>query len=111
MFYFLTNISMLTAKESWEMLENMSPQERLEALKNKVKERTRNALDQKIRETVAAYERDIEIVLKSDICTDPDKDIAALLKGLWYINVKVTSDFPGYNESYTGTTKIKFSIP
>jgi hypothetical protein len=73
---------MLTAKESSRMLESMSAEERLEALKNKVKEKTRNALDQKIRETVAAYERDIEVVFKADICTDPDKDIAALLKGL-----------------------------
>lgn len=93
------------------MLNNMSPQDRLETLKHKVSASTRDALDAKIRETVAAYERDIEIVLKSDVCKDPDKDIAALLKGLWYVNVKVTSDFPGYNESYTGTTKIKFSIP
>ena len=102
---------MLTAKESADMLKSMSPQQRLEALKHKVSQKTREALDAKIRETVAAYERDIEIVLKSDICTDPDKDIAALLKGLWFISVKVTSDFPGYSESYTGTTKIKFSIP
>jgi len=102
---------MLTAKESSDMLNNMSPKDRLESLKKKVSEKTRLALDSKIRETVAAYERDIEIILKSDICTDPDKDIAALLKGLGYVNIKVTSDFPGYNESYTGTTKIKFSIP
>ncbi len=110
-FYFLLYMLMLTAKQSSDMLKNMSPQQRLEALKNKVSAKTREALEVKIRETVAAYERDIEIVLTSKICTDPDKDIAALLKGLGYTSVKITSDFPGYSESYEGTTKIKFSIP
>lgn len=73
---------MLTAKQSSDMLQNISAEERLEALQHKVSEKTRNALDQKIRETIAAYEREIEITLKANICTDPDKDISALLKGL-----------------------------
>ncbi|MCX6824445.1 MAG: hypothetical protein NT085_04960 [candidate division SR1 bacterium] len=102
---------MLTAKESADMLKSMSPQQRLEALKHKVSQKTREALDAKIRETVAAYEKDIEIVLTAKVCTDPNKDITALLKGLGYIGIKVTSDFPGRDENYTGTTKIKFSIP
>lgn len=71
---------MLNAKQSSEMLQTMSAQERFEALQHKVSEKTKNALDQKIRETVAGYEHDIEIVLKADVCTDPDKDIRALLK-------------------------------
>ncbi len=111
MLYPLTPYTMLTAKESSKMLKEMSPQQRLEALRHKVGEKTRAALDAKIRETVAAYEREIEITLKANVCTDPDKDIAALLKALGYTGVKVTSDFPGYNESYEGTTTIKFSIP
>lgn len=111
MILFSYHTPMLTAKQADDMIRTMSPKERLESLKHKVKEKTREALDQKIRETIAAYERDIEITLQSNICTDPDKDIAALLKALGYTNVKVTSDFPGYNESYTGTTTIKFKIP
>lgn len=102
---------MLSAKQSSEMLQSMSTEERLDAIQHKVSEKTKAALDQKIRETVAAYERRIEMVLKSDVCTDPDKDISALLKALGYADIKVSSDFPGYNESYTGTTTIKFSIP
>lgn len=82
MFYPLTNILMLTAKQSSDMLQNMSAEERLEALQHKVSEKTKSALDEKIRETVAAYEREISMVLKADVCTDPDKDISALLKGL-----------------------------
>lgn len=73
---------MLTAQQSSEMLKTMSPEERFEAVKDKVSEKTKNALNQKIRETVAAYERDIDIVLKASICRDPNKDIVALLKAL-----------------------------
>lgn len=102
---------MITAKEASEKLATMSPAERLEALKHKVSESTRNALDAKIRETIAAYERRVDITLKADICRDPDKDIRALLAGLGYTDISVTSDFPAYCESYTGTTTIKFSIP
>jgi len=91
---------MLSAKQANDMMKSMSPAERLEALKDKVKSRTREALDQKIRETIAAYERDISIVLKASVCTDRDEDIRALLKALGYVDVKVTSDFPGYSESY-----------
>jgi len=89
----------------------MSAEERLQALNHKVKSKTKQALEKKIRESVAAYERDIELTLKANVCTDEDEDIEALLKALGYNNVKVTSDFPGYNESYKGTTTIKFTIP
>ena len=102
---------MLNAKESSDMLKNMSPEQRLEALKHKVSEKTRKALDAKIRESVAAFEKDIEIVLNENVCRDPDKDIAGLLKALWYGKVKVTSDFPSYGDDYAGSTTIKFSIP
>lgn len=64
------------------MLKSMSPEERVEALKDKVKAKTREALDKKIRETIAAYEKDISIVLKASVCTDRDEDIRALLKAL-----------------------------
>jgi hypothetical protein len=102
---------MLTAQEASDMIKSMSPEDRLLALRDKVAAKTREALENKIRETVASYERDISIVLGSDICTDRDEDIRALLKALWYSNVKVSSDFPWYNESYRGTTTIKFSVP
>jgi len=102
---------MLTAKQASDMLKGMSTEERLEALKNKVKQKTRDVLEKKIRETIESYERDIEIVLKANVCIDPDKDIRALLQALGYSDIEVTSDFPGYNESYEGTTTIKFKIP
>lgn len=93
------------------MIRSMTLEERLDALKDKVSRKTKNALDQKIRETVASFENEIAITLKSDTCTDPDNDIRGLLQALGYENVKVTSDFPGYSESYVWTTTIKFKIP
>ena len=104
-------IAMLTAKESSKMLKNMSSEERLQAIQHKVGEKTKAALDKKIREAVASYERRIELTLKANVCTDKDEDITAFLRALWYADIKVTSDFPWYNESYDGTTTIKFSIP
>lgn len=73
---------MLSAKQASDMLKSMSPEERVEALKDKVKAKTREALDKKIRETISAYEKDISIVLKASVCTDRDEDIRALLKAL-----------------------------
>ncbi len=94
MILFSYTTPMLTAKQANDMIKNMTPEQRLEALKDKVKSKNREALDQKIRETIAAYKRDIEIVLGSSICTDRDEDIRALLNALGYVDVKVSSDFP-----------------
>lgn len=82
MILFSYQITMLSAKQASDMLKSMSPEERVEALKDKVKAKTREALDKKIRETIAAYEKDISIVLKASVCTDRDEDIRALLKAL-----------------------------
>lgn len=89
----------------------MSSEERLQAIQHKIGEKTKTALDKKIREAVASYESRIEIVLKTNVCTEPDKDISAFLKALWYTGIQVTSDIPGYGDDYQGSTTIKFSIP
>ena len=104
-------LSMITAFEASKLLEEMSPAEIFEAIKKKVGEKTQAALDQKVHEVIAAYERKVELVLGSEICQEPDKDITSFLQACGYVDVKVASDFPGYNESYRGTTTIKFSIP
>lgn len=102
---------MLNAKEASKMLETMSPEERLKALQNKVSVKTKNILDKKIRETIAGFEKKVEITLNENLCRDPDENIEALLRWLWYKDVDVTSDFPAYSESYAWTTTIKFKIP
>lgn len=70
---------MINAKEASEKLNSMTPADRLEALKNKVSESTRAALDAKILETIAAYERRVDITLSATVCRDPDPNIRALL--------------------------------
>lgn len=103
--------NMLNAKEASEMIEKMSPEDRLKALQNEVSEKTRNALESEILKSVAAFKKKIDITLKADVCTDADEKIRDLLSWLGYQDIKVTSDFPWYNEDYTWTTTIKFQIP
>lgn len=102
---------MINAKEASRLLREMTPEDRLEALKNKVGEKTREALDKKIREVIASYQNRVELVLPARVCRDADKDIDAFLKWAGYVDIEVTSDFPAYCENYEGTTSIKFSIP
>lgn len=101
---------MINAKEASEMIEKMSPEDRLKALQNEVSESTKNALESEILKAVASYKKKVDVTLKSDICTDDDEKIRNLLRAMWYKNINVTSDFPGYNESYTGTTTVKFTF-
>ncbi len=54
---------MIHAKEASEKLRSMTPEERFEAIKSKVSESTRNALDAKIRETISLCESRVEIIL------------------------------------------------
>lgn len=109
--YPLTFLSMITAHEAARLRKEMSPEERFQAVREKVKEKTQAILDQKIREVVAACESKVDIVLRAKDCTDKDEDIRAFLYGCGYSEVKVTSDFPGYCESYEGSTHIRFTIP
>ena len=102
---------MIKAQDAARLLNEMSPEARLEAVKKKVWEKLQTVLDQKIREVIAAYERKVELVLGANICQEPDKDIASFLQACWYVDIQVTSDFPAYSENYHGRTTIKFSIP
>lgn len=102
---------MILARDASKLLREMTPEERFESIRKKVSEKTQAALDQGIREVIAACETKVNLVLGADVCTDPDAHISAFLQACGYVDVKVTSDFPGYCESYTGSTTIKFSIP
>ena len=108
----LLNFSyMLSAHEASELRKSMAPIDRLGILKTKVSATTRDLIEAKVREVIAAYEYKVDLTLRAAECRDSDQDIAALLQGLGYSDVKVTSDFPAYCESYEGRTFIKFSIP
>ncbi len=103
---------MISAREASEMLEKMTPQERFEAMKSKVSESTRNALDKVIRETVAAFQEKVDVTLGASVCRDSDENLRNFLRALGYKDIKVSSDFPCWRawESYEGRTFIKFSI-
>ena len=103
--------NMINAKKAREMMEKMSPEDRLKALQNEVSEKTLRALEDEIMKSVASFKNKVEISLWEEICRDPDAKIRDLLRALGYQDINVTSDFPWYNESYNWTTKIKFSIP
>lgn len=94
------------------MLEKMTPQERLEAMKDKVSESTRNALDKAIRETVATFQEKVDVTLSESICRDSDENLRNFLMALGYKDIKVSSDFPcgRAGENYEGRTFIKFSV-
>lgn len=102
---------MINAQKAREMMEQLSPEDRLKALQNEVSAKTLRALENEIMKSVASFKSKVEITLWSNICRDPDEKITDILRALWYSDIKVTSDFPWYNESYSGSTTIKFSIP
>lgn len=101
---------MLSAKEASRMIEELSPEQRLQALEWEVSTQTISALEKEVQKAVASYKRRVDVTLDSTICRDPDEKIKDLLKAMWYKQISVTSDFPAYCESYTGQTFIKFSF-
>lgn len=76
----------------------------------KVSEQCDKALDKAVLNAIEQWKSKIEIVLWCDDCLDADETVRAYLKQNWYKNVKVTSDYPGYNESYSWTTTIIFNL-
>lgn len=101
---------MIDAKEASRLREEMPVEDRLKTLKKEVSKSTQNALDKEIRKAIASYKDKVSISLWAKVCLDPDAKIKDLLIWLWYKDVQVTSDFPGYSESYEGSTSIKFSL-
>jgi hypothetical protein len=85
---------MITAREASEMLEKMTPQERFKAMKGKVSESTRNALDKVVREAVASFRDKVDVTLGANVCRDSDENLRNFLMALGYKDIKVSSDFP-----------------
>ncbi len=54
---------MILAKEASRLLTEMTPEDRFEAIRRKVADRTQELLDQKIREVIAACETKVDLVL------------------------------------------------
>lgn len=102
---------MRSPQEMREVAEALTSSQREKLLGKLVSSKVQRILDRETLRAVAANQEKVSLVLTSKQCTDPDKNIADFLRGNGYSEVHVTSDFPGYCESYEGTTTIKFSIP
>lgn len=109
--YLITHSPMRSPKEIREAEKELTPKEREKLLGKLVSSKVQRILDRETLKAVAASQKRVSLVLKASECTDPDQKIADFLRGHGYSEVHVTSDFPGYCESYVGTTKIQFSIP
>ncbi|MCX6824446.1 MAG: hypothetical protein NT085_04965 [candidate division SR1 bacterium] len=103
----MTNISMLNAQQSSEMLNNMTTEDKIKALESGIQSKTKKAIEDKIKETIAKYQRDVEMALK--IGTKNEEIIIKdLLDILGYKDIYIKANT--YGDDYTDTT-IKFSIP
>lgn len=104
-------LPMLTPSEVREKVAALSKEELVQVAGRLVSEKVEKILEDAVVAAVARRKSQISLVLKAKDCVDPDEDIRDFLKISGYADVNVTSDFPGYNESYEGTTTIKFSVP
>lgn len=102
---------MLTPSEVREKVAALSKEELVSVAGRLVSEKVEKILEDAVIAVVARRKNQVSLVLKAKDCTDPDEDIRDFLKISGYEDVKVSSDFPSYNESYEGTTTIKFSVP
>ncbi|EKE27450.1 MAG: hypothetical protein ACD_3C00205G0003 [uncultured bacterium (gcode 4)] len=98
---------MLTVQQAREL----SQEKRLEIARWLVSKKVEAILDKEILVAIATHKFKVSVVLKASICRDDDDKIRGYLAALGYEDIKVTSDFPWYNESYEWSTDIKFSVP
>lgn len=92
---------MLNAKEARELADSASV---------KVKKSLETALDSAIIKAIEEWKNKVNIALGYKDCSEDDRHVEAYLKQFWYSEIKVSSDFPAYNESYEWKTFIKFSF-
>ena len=95
-----------------KMLEwrRLSSEERLSLAKDLIADNVQDILGKKILIATQGGGNRVNITLNADECSDSDEDIRSFLGLLGCKKISVSSDFPGYNESYQGTTKIQFKI-
>lgn len=88
--------------------EQLTLDEKMKLWRQVISDQVANIIDQELVISSVSEEK-ADITLSADICKESDKNIRKYLKIMWASNIDVTSDFPAYNESYTGTTTIKFN--
>ena len=110
--YFFNHTDMNTPEMLVKILEGkrLSSEERLSLAKDLVAENVQDILSKKMLVASQGGQKRVDITLSADECRDSDEDIRNFLWLLGCKKISVSSDFPGYNESYTGRTTIKFKI-
>lgn len=109
--YSLTPTPMRSPQEMREAAQALTPSQREKLVGKLVSSKVQRILERETLRAIASNQQKVSLVLKAKQCTDSDRNIADFLRGSGYREVKVTSDFPGYCESYEGTTTIRYSIP
>lgn len=82
---------MLKPSDIKRLREEISPEQKVNSL---LGPKLQNAIDDGIREAISKCKSKVNLILKADVCKEPDEDIRSALKVLGYDEVKVTSDYP-----------------
>lgn len=100
---------MLTPEQARQQM--LSPEERCRLAQWLIAQKVIDILDSHILLAVGSRDNKVNLTLSASECLDEDDNIARYLAIMWYTNIQISSDFPGYCESYTWKTTIKFRVP
>lgn len=85
-------------------------EERCEMASWLIKNNVEEILSREVIKAKWLFRDKVDITLKASQCKDSDEDIRTFLAVYWFTDIKVSSDFPWYCESYEWTTNIKFKV-
>lgn len=94
---------MLKASEAMELAK-------LENFPVKVWEKCDQALDEAVLKAIETGKKKVSLALWYEKCKEDDETVKAYLEQLGYKNIKVTHDYPWYNEDYDWKTFIEFTF-
>lgn len=94
-----------------EQAKQLSEKQRISIAKSLISKKVEKILDREILTAIATTSYKVSITLKARDCTDADDKLRWYLAALWYEDVRVSSDFPWYCETYEWSTTIKFRVP
>ena len=88
----------------------LSPEEKIELLGKLVSQSAQKIILEEYMIASMGVKEQVDVILKSKDCRDPDENIRKFLRILGAQDIQVSSDFPAYNESYEGTTRVRFRV-
>jgi hypothetical protein len=105
------SISRKTEKDTFEKMlswKEVSLDEKIEVARWLIAQKVADILMREMVVSHLSWEK-TSLTLKARDCRDSNINIKKFLVILWARDVKVSSDFPAYNEDYEGTTSIEFT--